>query len=67
MSLLSIWDEMDVRAELLADDAWEAEDDKTIFMIFGVDSFDWLYLEIRRISLTMVQISTKTNKYDKWE
>ena len=44
MSLLSSWDEMDVRVELLADDVWSAEYDKTGFLIVGVDIFDQLYL-----------------------
>ena len=45
MYLLSSWYEMDVCVELLADDVWAAEDDKTGFLSFGVDSFDWLYLK----------------------
>ena len=36
---------MDVRVELLADDVWAAEDDKTGFLIVEVDSFDKLYLK----------------------
>ena len=32
ISLLSSWDEMDVRVESLADDIWAAEDDKTGFL-----------------------------------
>ena len=66
MSLLSGWDEMDVRVELLADDVWSAEDDKTGFFSFGVDSFDQLYLEKRPISLPVVQIITIKRKYEKW-
>ena len=31
---------MDIRKELLADGVWAAEDDKTGFLSFGVDSFD---------------------------
>ena len=31
---------MDVPVELLADDAWAAEDDKTGYLIVRVDSFD---------------------------
>ena len=34
---------MDVPAKLLADDAWEGEDDKIGFLNFGVDFFGWLY------------------------
>ena len=37
MSLLSSWDEIDVRVKLLADDVWEAEDDETGFLSVGVD------------------------------
>ena len=44
MSLLSRWDDMDVGIKLLADDAWETEDDKTGFFSVGVDIFDRLYL-----------------------
>ena len=43
MSLLSSWDEMDVCVELIADNLWAAEDDKTGFLSVGVDSFDWLF------------------------
>ena len=43
MSLLSSWDEMDVCVELLADDVWTAEYDKTGFLSVVVDSFDQLY------------------------
>ena len=34
---------MDGVVELLADDVWAAEDDKTGFLSVGVDIFDWLY------------------------
>ena len=44
MSLLLIWYEIDVCVELLADDAWAAEDDKTGFLNVRVDCFDQLYL-----------------------
>ena len=45
MSLLSSWDEMDVLVNLLSDDVWAAEDDKTGFLSVGVDSFwiDYFY------------------------
>ena len=36
---------MDVSVELLADDLWAAEDNKTGFFSVGVDSFDRLYLK----------------------
>ena len=45
MSLLSSRDDMYVRVELLADDIWEAEDDKTGFSGVEVDSFDRLLLK----------------------
>ena len=64
MSLLSSWYDMDVPIELLADDVWADEDDKTGFLSVGVDVFDPLYLKEWPISLTMVQISTQ--KKDKW-
>ena len=56
---------MDVRAKLLADDVWAAEDDKTGFLSVGVDSFDQLYLRKKPISLPMMQIRT-WNTIDKW-
>ena len=34
---------MDVRVELLADDVWAPEDDKTGFLSGGVDILDRLY------------------------
>ena len=42
MSLLSSWEEIDVRVGLLADDVQEAEDDKTGFLSVGMDTFDRL-------------------------
>ena len=53
--------------ELIADDVWEAEDDKTCFLSVGVDSFDRLCLWKRPISLFMVQNSNRNLKYNKWE
>ena len=44
MSLLSSWDEMDIPVELISDDAWAAEDDRTGFLNVGVDYFGRLYL-----------------------
>ena len=70
MYLLSSLDEIYVRVELLADDLWEAEYDKTGFFSVGVDSFDRLFLKIRPISFPMVQNITKTKNMingDKWE
>ena len=66
MSLLSSWDEMDVRVKLLADYVWVAEDYKTCFLSVGVDIFDQLYLKELPISLPMVTMSTIKRKYDKW-
>ena len=57
---------MNACVELLADDVWAAEDDKTGFLSFGVDSSDQLYLEKRPIFLPMVPMSTINQKYDKW-
>ena len=41
---------MDIHFELLADDVWAAEDDKTGFLSVEVNSFDRLYLKERPIS-----------------
>ena len=43
MPLLSCWDDMDDGIELIADDVWAAEDDKTGFVSVGMDIFDRLY------------------------
>ena len=45
MSLLSGIDEIYVCVESLADDIWEAEDDKTGFFSVGVDSFESVIFE----------------------
>ena len=66
MSLLSIWYDMDVRVELLADDVWAAEYDITGSLSVEFDSFDQFYLKERPISLPMVQISTIKWKFEKW-
>ena len=66
LSLLSSLDEMDVCVELLADDVWASEDDKTGFFSFEVHIFDPLYLKERPISLPMVPMSTINLKYEKW-
>ena len=60
-----ILDEIGVCVELLADDVWEAEDDKTGFLSVGVDSFDQLFLYKRPIFLPVVENITKNSKYDK--
>ena len=65
MSLSSSWDEMDVGVELLADDVWSAEDDKTGFLSVGVDIFDWLYLLEQPISLP--NGANEYNKTKRWE
>ena len=57
---------MDARFELLADNVCKAEDDETVFLSVGVDSFDQLFLQKLPISLPMMQISTRKLKYDKW-
>ena len=44
LSLLSSLDKMDVRVELLTDDVWSADDDKTGFLNVGEDCFGQLYL-----------------------
>ena len=70
ISLLSSWDYMDVGVELLADDVWAAEDDKTGFLSVGLDSFDRLRLKERPISFPMVQISDMNKNIrnkDEWE
>ena len=66
MSLLSSWDEMDACFELLADDVWAADNDKTGFLRMGVDIFDRLYLKEIPISLPMVPMSIIKQKYEKW-
>ena len=59
------WDEMDFRIELLADDEWAAEDDKTGFL--SVKSiFLNQFFEKRPISLSIAQVSTIKQKCDKW-
>ena len=45
ISLLSSLYEIDIRVELIADDIWEYENDKTGLFGVGVDSFDWLLLK----------------------
>ena len=66
ISLLSSWDEMDVRVELLANYEWAAEDDKIGLLSVGVHIFDQLYLKERPISVPMVPMSTIKQKYEKW-
>ena len=56
--LLSSWDEVDVPLELLAQNVWTAEEDKTGFLSVGLDIFDQLYLKERPISLLVVSTST---------
>ena len=66
MSLLSHRYDMDGGIELLADDVWAAEDDKTGFLSVGVDILDPLYFQERPISLPIVPMITIKRKYDKW-
>ena len=40
---------MDVPFELLADDVWSAEYDKTGFLSVGVDIFDQLFLKMTNV------------------
>ena len=56
---------MNVCVELLADDVWAAEDDKTGFLSVGMHIFDRLYLKERPIPVPMVPISNIKRKYDK--
>ena len=56
--------------ELLVDDVWEADDDKTGFLRDGVNNFDWLFLYKHHMSLPMVETSNKNKKIknkDKWK
>ena len=46
---------MDFRVEVLVDYVWIAENDKTCFLIFGVDVFDQIYLKEQPIPLFMVE------------
>ena len=53
--------------ELLADDVWEADDDKPAFLSAGVDGFNRLFFCKRPMSLSIVENGNKNRKYDKWE
>ena len=44
MYLLSRWDDMGCGIELISDDSWAAEDDRTGLLSVGVDISDRLYL-----------------------
>ena len=57
---------MDVPFELLANNVWAAEDDKTGFLSVGADIFYRLYLKERPIFLPMVPMSTIKRNYGKW-
>ena len=50
MSLLSSWDKMDVPVELLADDAWLSEDDKTGFFECWSGLF-WLIIFVKTTNI----------------
>ena len=56
---------MDVPVELLTDDVWAAEDDKTDLLNVEVNSFGRLFLRKWPIFVNMVHISTIKQKYDK--
>ena len=57
---------MNVCVELLADDLWAAEYDKTGLLSVVVYTFDQLYLKERPISVPMVPMSTIKRRYEKW-
>ena len=61
---------MYVRFELLADNVWSVEDDKTSFLSVLVDISDQLYLKERPISLPIVKLVLKYETIrieDNWE
>ena len=66
MCLLSSIDKIDGSVELIPDDVWEGENDKTGFLSVGVDSFNQLFLYKQPNSLPMMQNINKNRKYDKW-
>ena len=57
---------MDFYVKLLADYVWETEDNITGFLSVVVDIYDCIYLKERPISFSIVQISTKKRRYEKW-
>ena len=70
ISLFLSLDEIDVRVELLSDDVWEAEYDKTGFFSVGVDSFDRLFLKDKQFPCPWCKIVLKIENMvieDKWE
>ena len=64
MSLLSYWDEMDVPIELIADDLWAAEDDKTVFLSVGVDFSIHYICNNDQFPLPWYQWVLKTNQWE---
>ena len=70
MSLLSSRDKIDVRVELLADDVWETDYDKTCFLSVGVNSSDQLFLKNGQFPCPwwklVLKIKNMINE-DKWE
>ena len=62
MSLLSNWDEIDAGVELLTDDVWSAEDDKTGFLSVEVNSFDRLYLKNNQFTFPWYKLVLKKKK-----
>ena len=70
MSLLSSWDEIYVRVELLSDDIWEAEDNKTVFLSIGFDIFNQLFLKNDQFPCPWCKLLLKNENIineDKWE
>ena len=55
--MLSSLDNIDVCVELLADDVWKVESDKTSFFSVVVDNFNQIFLQKRPISFTKMQIA----------
>ena len=66
MCLLSSLYKIDVRVKLLADDVWEADNDRPGFLSVGVDRSNQFFSK-QPMSLPMVENSNRNQKYDKWE
>ena len=68
--LLSSLDEIDVRVELPADDVWEAEDNKTVFLSIGFDIFNQLFLKNDQFPCPWCKLVPKIENMineDKWK
>ena len=61
MCLLSSLDKIDVHVELLADDVWEANDDKLYLLSVGLDSSNQSCLYRQQMSFPMLKIVIKLN------